>query len=164
MADSQEKAPRSIPPISMDRVSQAESTIIAFRILTPPGVEPDDLLTVAYWTHFAGLLKDAQRQGEVFVHAFSEDNRWYARYLLRAAGDNWARVQLLEKHVLDVVDPRMKVAILAGFSVNHGGKIAKWRVVRDADAKVIRDKFETESEAYAWLVEYSRSVDTKSAA
>lgn len=163
MADSAEKA-RTVQPITMDRVSQAAATIMDFRVVTPPGVEPDDLVNVAYWTHFAALLKDAQRQGDVFLSAFSEDNRWYARYLLRAAGDNWARVQMLEKHVLDVVDPRMKIAILAGYTINHGGKIAKWRVVRDADQETIRGKFETESEAYAWLVEWSRSVDVKSAA
>lgn len=153
-----EAPPKIIAPLTPDRLAQFEFSVAQYRAYVPSGLQPEDLLTVAFWTHFGGLFQDARKHGEVFVVAIAEDRKWLARYWVIDAGVNWAKVALLDKSEIEPVTLERRIMLLPGHSVANAGVFAKWRVVRDADQKVLRDKFETEGDAYAWLSEYAKSV------
>jgi hypothetical protein len=71
---------------------------------------------------------------------------------------NWAKVVLLRKHDLGVFAPEKQGVLLPGHSVSYGGTHVLWRVIRDADKKVLKDKLKTEGDGYAWLAGYAKQV------
>lgn len=158
--------PRRVPQLTMDRVQQAEFSRVLYTVILPAGVDPDDILPVAYWAHFGETLRVAKLQGEVEILVTAEDLKWRGELIVVDAGANWARVVFkttedgkrfitklggLQSH---------KIVMLPGHTVNYAGVFSKWRVMRDADNKMLRDKFNTEGEAYSWLSEYAKSVST----
>lgn len=120
--------------------------------------QPEDCLSMAFWSHIAAQLRP---QDEITI--WSEDMSWCAEYLIIDSGQNWAKAVFKEagdKPILTrmkAFQPMTRGVMAPGYTVGNGGTMVKWRVVRDADAKVIRDKFQTESDAYAWLADWSRS-------
>ena len=150
--------PKKIAALSPDRLAQYESTVAEYRVYVPAGLEPKDLLTVAFWTHFGGLFQAAKKSGEVIIHAFAEDRKWVARYWVLDAGINWAKVAMLDSCEVEPVALGARIMLLPGYTVENGGIFAKWRIVRDADRKVIRDRFETEGDAYGWLADFAKSL------
>jgi len=149
---------RLIAPLPPDCAALAESSIARVRVYAPAGVKPDDMVTVAFWSNVASMFVRIRERGECFIDALAEDGSWYAEFLVRDAGRNWAKVSLLRKVQLEQVQISRSVALLPGHTVSHGGPVGKWRVVRDSDARVLKDKFATEGDAYAWLSEYAKGL------
>lgn len=118
------------------------------------GVLPEELIDEAYWCHLANKIRPFDE-----VRAFSEDRGWYAKYLVLDVGTNWARVKLLEKHLLDGMTPETRRPAV-GYQVIFKGNIRLWCIVRDADKKVIKDGMKSESEAYGALADFARQIKT----
>lgn len=144
---------KKVEPIHPSRVALAEHKEQAWHVQVPSGIEPEDMLAVAYWTHIAQDL-----QPFAHIHAYAEDGAWYAEFLVRDNGVNWAKCALLNQVRLEKISPERRIVILPGHTVQWAGTFAKWRVVRDADSQVLRQNFATEGEAYAWLSEYAKST------
>lgn len=159
-----EKEARAVPQLMMDRVKSREQNTAQYDIVLQAGVEPDDLLPVTYWSHLGETFKNAKVHGDVELTVVTEDLKWRGELVVLDAGDNWARVVFktsedgkrfitklggLQSH---------KVTMLPGHTVMYAGTFGKWRVVRDADGKVLVDKRNTEGEAYAWLSDYAKSI------
>lgn len=144
---------KKVEAIHPSRVSLAEHKEQVWHIQVPTGIDPQDMLPVAYWTHIAQQLTPFAH-----IHAYAEDGAWYAHFLVRDNGTNWAKVALLQETRLEKISPDRRVVILPGHTVGWAGTFAKWRVVRDADNQVLRANFNTEGDAYAWLSEYAKSV------
>ncbi len=168
----QDEPARLIKPIGRERLQLEISghSMAIWSLVLMAGTEPDDVLPVAFWAHCAGDFSAAQRQGQdrvLEVRVLTEDKKWKATLTVVDAGDNWARVlfdttedgkRVITK--LGGLKSLYKVVFLPGHTVNFAGIFAKWRVVRDADGQVLRDKFNTEGDAYGWLSEYAKSVAT----
>lgn len=152
-ATAKEATPRVIQALHPSRRTEAEYKRRIHFIIADIATEPEDMLSAAYWSHIAAELKEFD-----LIEAHAEDGKWDALLRVLDAGQNWAKVHLIWKTRLESVNHDRRPVLLAGHSVNHGGAISKWRVVRDADSKVLRDKFVTEGDAYAWLSEYAKSV------
>ncbi len=146
-------APKKVLPIHPMRVGLVEHKEQALHLQVDIGVDPEDMLPVAYWTHIAQQLLPFTH-----VHAYAEDGSWYAEFLVREVGQNWAKVALLRKVMLEKISPERRIVILPGHTVAWGGTFCKWRVIREADNSVLRDKFNTEGDAYSWLTEYAKSI------
>lgn len=144
---------KRVEPIHPSRVALVEHKEQAWHIQVPVGIEPDDMLAVAYWTHMA-----QQFTPFAHIHAYAEDGAWYAEFLVRDNGVNWAKVALLREVRLEKISPERRIVILPGHTVGWAGTFAKWRVVRDVDSQVLRSGFATEGDAYAWLSEYAKST------
>lgn len=159
----QEQA-RVVPQLLMDRVKLREHNTAEYDIVLQAGIEPDDLLPVSYWAHLGGTFKAAKLQGEVEIHVTVEDLKWKATLTVLEAGENWARVAFHTtedgKRLITKLGglQNHKIAMLPGHTVTYAGVFGKWRVIRDADAKVLVDKRNTEAEAYAWLSDYAKSI------
>lgn len=149
------KPPREVPALHAMRKTLAEHRRNIWHIEVDVGVEPEDLLTPGYWAHVASQLRQADR-----IEAHAEDGAWFAEFLVQDSGTNWAKVACLRAVKLQVVSPERRGAILAGHSVSYGGTFVKWRVIRDVDKKVLKDKCQTDSEAFTWLSNYAKTVAT----
>jgi hypothetical protein len=160
---------RMIPAIGRERLQLEISghSMAIWSLVLHAGTEPDDILPVAFWAHCAVEFAAAQKQGQdrvLEVRALTEDKKWKATLTVVDAGDNWARAifETTEdgKRIITKLGgfQSRKIVFLPGHTVNFAGLFAKWRVVRDADAQVLRDKFNTEGDAYAWLSEYAKSI------
>jgi hypothetical protein len=173
MAEAAKNAPapnepaRLVRPITTERMKLTEHNTARFDIVLFAGTEPDDILPVAFWSHLAQTFEAAKQRGDVILNVKTEDEKWRAELEVLQAGKNWARViffttedgkRLITK--LGVLQAH-KIALLAGHTVNYGGIFAKWRVVRDADGQVLTEKHNTEGDAYAWLSDYAKSIQTR---
>jgi hypothetical protein len=162
-APKQEPA-RLIAPINADRMKLTEHNTAQFDIVLVAGTEPDDILPVAFWSHLAHTFEGAKKQGDVLLNVKTEDLKWRAQLEVVDAGKNWARVVFMStedgKRLITKLGGLQshKVVFLPGHTVNYAGVFAKWRIVRDADGKVLSEKHNTEGDAYAWLSEYAKSI------
>jgi hypothetical protein len=157
---------RIVPQITPDRMKQREHNTAAYDIVLQAGVEPDDILPVAYWSHLAETFRAAKLHGDVELTVMTEDLKWRGELVVIDAGVNWARVvfkttengqRFITK--LGGLQPQ-KIVILAGHTVNYAGIFDKWRVVRDSDGQVLTRNHNTEGECYTWLSEYAKSIRT----
>lgn len=155
---------RLVPQITMDRVKQSEHNTARYDVILPSGVEPDDILPVAYWSHLGQMFEAGKKQGDVEITVTAEDLKWRGELVVVDAGVNWARVVFKTtedgKRFITKLGGLQahKVVMLPGHTVNYAGIFSKWRVVRDADGQVLVDKRNTEGEAYAWLSDYAKSI------
>lgn len=160
-----EEPARAVPVLTVDRLRQIEQVRAVYEVVVPAGTEPDDLLAVAYWTHLAATFERAKKIGcSVDLIALSEDLKWEAEMRVIDAGANWARVMFKTtedgKRLITKLGglQTQKVVFLPGHTVEFGGVFDKWRIVRDADHKVLYKNFNTEGEAYSALAEYAKTV------
>lgn len=158
----QPEAPaRLVPPMSIDRMQLSEFNTAQYTAILHAGVEPEDILPVAYWSHVAEML-----QQNMTIVATTEDMKWRGELVVVDSGRNWARVvfkttedgkRFITK--LGGLQPH-KIVLLPGHTVNYAGIFSKWRIVRDADGRVLSDKHNTEGDAYGWLSDYAKSNAT----
>jgi len=159
-----EKAARLVPQITVDRMKQSEHNTAKFDVTVQSGVEPDDILPVAYWSHLAATFQAAKLQGNVELTVTAEDLKWQGELIVVDAGVNWARVVFKTtedgKRFITKLGGLQahKIVFLPGHTVNYGGIFSKWRIVRDVDGKVLSDKHNAEGDAYSWLSSYAKSI------
>lgn len=157
-----EKEGRLVPQMSVDRMQLAEFNTAQYTAIVHAGVEPDDLIPVAYWAHVAEMLRQ-----NMTIIATTEDMKWRGELVVLDAGRNWAKVIFKTTEDGKRFITKMgglqahKIVMLPGHTVNYAGIFAKWRVVRDADAQVLSDKHSTEGDAYGWLSEYAKSIQAR---
>lgn len=165
-APKKEEAPaRIVPQITRDRMKEVQFNRIRYEIILPSGIEPDDILPAAFWSHVAEDFLAAKLQGStVEIVALAEDLKWEAELRVVDAGTNWAKVVFKTtedgKRLITKLGGLQahKIALLAGHTVNYAGVFAKWRIVRDADGRVLSEKHNTEGDAYRWLSDYAKSI------
>lgn len=152
MAD---KDAKKIPSLHPLRLNLTEHQRRCFSIDVEAGLEPEDIVNPQFWAHIARELQYGDH-----VEANADDGSWYAEYLVLDVGANWAKVHLRQNSVerLQAVEPDSRPVILAGHSVKWAGRHAQFRVIRDADAKVLKEHLKNKADAYAWLESYSRSL------
>lgn len=157
---------RLVRQITADRMKTTEHNTASYDIVLFSGTEPDDLLPVQFWSHLAQTFEAAKLRGDVILNVKTEDLKWRAQLEVVDAGKNWARVVFLTtedgKRLITKLGGLQshKVVFLPGHTVNFAGVFGKWRIVRDADGRVLSDKHNTEGDAYAWLSEYAKSIAT----
>jgi hypothetical protein len=165
----QDEPARMIPAVGKERLQLEISghSMAIWSLVLHAGTEPDDILPVAFWAHCAGDFGAAMKQGQdrvLEVRVLTEDKKWKSTLTVVDAGDNWARVvfETTEdgKRIITKLGgfQARKIVFLPGHTVNYAGIFGKWRVIRDADGAMLRDKFSSEGDAYAWLSEYAKSI------
>lgn len=115
-------------------------------VTTERGTTHTDLLDPGYWQNVSRRLAATDE-----VTALSEDGRWYARYLVIGCGKLWAKLHLLEHHALEQDGKDLGERDEDGFDVDWMGPISKNAVIRKKDKAMVKDSFDTKSEAWAWV-------------
>jgi len=121
-------------------------------VVPESGVTIADLKRPQYWSHVAADLRPGDR-----IEVRAEEGNYFAELYVLDAGANYAKVAVLRECELEVVEPGND-GLPAGFSVLWSGPHTKWRVLRDEDKKVLKDGFQQKTDAFTWLMAYSKSV------
>lgn len=148
-----DKKERIVPAIHPSRMKLREHAYNEWAFTIDKGVTPDDLLVPGYWAHVAANLR---QQDE--IRALADDFSWVARYIVQEVGVAFAKVLLMSKTDLQPLSSTGELVTLPGYTIEHVGIHAKWRVTRDVDSKVMRDKFNTRADALMWLENYGKSI------
>lgn len=152
-AAQQPREPKKIVAISESRMSLHESRVLRYHFIADANTSPDDILEPAFWAHVAAKF---QEYSELVV--YREDWAWRADLVVREAGANWAKVELIDSVRFGEHEIKGQAGIVQGYSIKWAGSFAKWRVIRDADGQVICEKHNTKGDAEAWLVDYSKGL------
>lgn len=146
---------RLVPPLNPQRMHLAEQRRNIWYIDVEEGVTAEDLTKPGYWAHRAREMRQGDR-----IEARCEDGSWYAEFLVEEAGMNFAKVLMLPNSLLTLTpaEPSQNQVFLPGHTIKWSGPYTKFRVVRDADKKVMRENLATRQDAINWLLDYSKTV------
>jgi len=147
------RIPRKVPELHADRMGLTEHKRNSWTVHIPHGTEPDDLETAAYWAHLSHKL----RQHDV-IECLWEDGTGEATCRVLGSGHGWVKVQVLHAVKYKAFRVEEYNTILPGHRVQYVNNFVKWSVIRDADKRVLKDKCDTEGEAYTWLASYAKSI------
>lgn len=137
-------------PIREDRIKERSFARTDWNVIAETGTTEDNLKVPTYWAHVA-------RQMRAFdmIEVLCEDGSWYARCLVLARGEAWAKVHVLEftsleRHVMREGE--------SDFEVSWGTIQTKFRVIRKKDRRVLKDGLESREAAMAWLHEHKKAL------
>ena len=117
------------------------------------GTTLEDMTKSSYWAHVGKMLRPWDK-----IEVRAEDGSFYAEFIVRDAGRNWAKVELVFSHTFTVPGVTEQTAVDNGFTVKYAGPHAKYRVLRKADNSVMRDGFVTQADAEQWVREHIKSL------
>jgi hypothetical protein len=119
----------------------------------PSGTKFASTLDPAFWSNVSSQL----RIGDV-VEIHSDDRTFYGTIYVRDVSKIRAQVARLEFH--EFSDP-VQSTDASPYRVKHGGPHLKWVIERIADAKIVKDGFETAEEAQAAAKTMERTLSSK---
>ena len=114
-----------------------------------PDVTREDLLSKEYWTHVANRLRPLDHI-EVVV---DDGSKWYLFMVLKS-NTNEAILKLLIES--DADSGRAEEDVQTDYEVKYAGPVAKHRIVRRSDGRVMEEGISTKEEAYARLATYEK--------
>jgi len=137
------------------RNAEFERTI--YTVTPEHGTQFEAMLQPKYWANVAYKFKPGDR-----IEVTAENGEWYAELMVIACARLWAKVAPLRFVELTEAAPAGEAAAESDpandYKVGWGGNSAKWRVTRESDKQVLRDKFQTREEAESWLKDYLKAV------
>ena len=133
------------------RFSLAEHKRNVWFVVPEDGTTPDETLEAAYWSHAAPKMRPCD---EVIIH--SENGAWRLHLHVLATGRNWAKVTVLSKHDFGVVEAQAVSS--PDFEIKWRGPNGKYAVIRKSDGVVIKDKFDSDPAASAYLADYRKTI------
>lgn len=124
---------------------QGEYARLMWVVVPESGVKMETILRPDYWSHVSKQLKPWHRI-EVREPGFS----WVAELIVRDAGPNWAKVELIEITPFDgrtaAIAPVSPDEYLIAWRAS-----AKWSVMRATDNAIMKEGLATRDEADLWL-------------
>ena len=111
----------------------------------------EQMLKPSFWGHVAQQFRVGDH-----VEVVSEDQSFYAEFYVRFARRLEASVSLLRKVDLREVRSTVDNDLTSSYSVKFRGSRAKFSVLQGD--KIVRDNFETEELAQAWLNGHLKSL------
>jgi len=116
----------------------------SFFITLRPEDGPEVLLDPKFWVHVSKRLKPGDH-----IEVLAETMEWAADLIVREAGDFGAKVAFYHGPVKLANDAAIDAP--EEFEVKWAGPSAKFRVIRKADNKVLREEFPSKEDAATWL-------------
>lgn len=98
----------------------------------------------AFWANVSTRTHPNDR-----IEAMPEDGSYFAEFMVRAAGANWAHVELMRAHAF--VSAETVVAKIKDVKVEWGGPSHKWRVMRAGQKDPLKTGFDTPELANEWV-------------
>lgn len=144
----------SVARLVGNRFALAEHAGNRFRATPPYGVTFEQIQNPAYWAHIASRVKP----GDI-IDVLPEDMSFCAEMLVVSCNRLEVRVHTKHHSIIEAPKPEhMEDAADPQFDVKWGGPVAKFRVIRKEDKKVVQDQFPTAGDARAWLVDYLKAL------
>lgn len=136
--------------LTPSRIGQTVTRRNDWLVNVPPETTKEDLMNREFWTHVANKLRPLDHV-EVVV---DDGSAWYL-FLVMKANNNEAILKLL--HEADFVGEQEE-DVTGDYSVKYAGPVAKHRVIRNSDGRVMEEGISTKEEAYARLATYSKTA------
>jgi hypothetical protein len=140
---------KSVKRLNGSSIGQTVSKRNSWLVNVSPDVTREDLLSKEYWTHVANRLRPLDHI-EVVV---DNGSKWYLFMVLKA-NTNEAILKLLVESGED--DGRADEDVQSEYEVKYAGPVAKHRIIRRSDGRVMEEGISTKEEAYARLATYEK--------
>jgi hypothetical protein len=126
-----------------NNIKQADYVRNVWAATPPHGTTMAEVQAPDYWLHATRMFRPGDR-----IEVTPESNEWFVELLVRAKDDTGIKLAVLRSNEFDppVAAPSEKAEFYAAFG---GGD--KWRVVRNADKKVVAKGYSSRAEAEAWV-------------
>ena len=132
--------------MSLTKLQDAPVARNVFVATPAAGTRIEDMLKPEYWAHVSRMLHVSDR-----IEAVPEDGEFFAEFFVCDAGLNRASVVLLRKHNLQ---GEQLPVVASDYEVKWKGQSIKHVVYRISDKAVVKDNFQSKTEAELWLREY----------
>lgn len=150
-AEKPAEAPHRVVPLQVTRWQIGEFMNTRHSVAPASGTPFEDLLRPEFWANITRL-----RAGDI-IEVRPEDQSYYAElYVLRR--DRTSATVAVVREPVKLVAAYKPLPGETSFKVEFAGSHGQWRVLRLSDNTMIRDRFGSEGEARAWLVQYERML------
>lgn len=136
------------------RVQPAETMRNVFQVCVEPNTPKEALKEPSYWKHVASRLEPYTR-----LEVVTDDNEYYAEFLVLDSGSNWALVkellfiELNDKQIIQEAEKQI------AFEIAYKGPHRKFAVLRKEDGEIIKDGFQKKEQAATFLQEYVKVIN-----
>lgn len=117
------------------------------------GTTLDDMKAESYWAHVAKFLRPWDK-----IEVRAENGSFYAEFIVRDSGRNWAKVELVFSHTFGTGGVEQRTPADPEYVSKYAGPHAKWRVTRKSDNATMRDGFAQQGDADQWIKEHIKSL------
>lgn len=124
-----------------------------FAINPEVGTTLDDMKAEAYWAHVAKKLRPWDK-----IEARAEDGSFYAVFIVRDSGRNWAKVEMISLYLFSIPGVTDRTPADPEYIVKYSGPHTKYRVMRKSDNQIMRDGFATQADGDQWIKEHVKSL------
>lgn len=129
--------------LSEAEFSLTESVQMMITVTPPVGTKREEMLEPIFWSHVARRMKPMTE-----IRAMPRDGAWYGIYLVIYADHLQAKLKEIGFWDLDTLsEPESETD---EYDVKWISPPVRFGVIRKSDKSVIKDKFQTKEQAYAW--------------
>ena len=129
--------------LSEAEFSLTESVQMMITVTPPVGTKREEMLDPVFWSHVARRMKPLTE-----IRAMPRDGAWYGIYLVIYADHLQAKIKELGFWDLDTLsEPE---AESDDYEVKWISPPVRFGVRRKSDGEIVKDKFQTKEQAYAW--------------
>lgn len=147
MRDSTENV-KKFARVTASRFGQTVARRNSWMVNVPPETTREDLLSREYWTHVANKLRPLDHVEVVY----DDGSKWLEFFVLKA-NNNEAILKLLHEVNFDA---ECDEDVSSEYEVKYAGPVAKHRVIRKSDGRVMDEGISTKEEAYVRLANYQK--------
>lgn len=116
------------------------------------GTPLEAVLSPQYFAHIAPMLRMYDE-----IRVTTDEGAYYARLLVLAVGQTWAKVKMLE-HVDLTEQAEVAADPMNPYFLKFRGPVLKWSMLRRVDNAVIKEGMETKGEAERYMTDYLRTT------
>lgn len=142
--------PKRMHQIRPAEIALAESKRNIWSCIVPSNVTIEALQSPDFWPLVANNFNRRD-----LIEVQPEDGRWWAQFLVRDTGLNYAVVHLLHKINLLPLHVQTVDALPSGHTCEFLGPERQWGILRGSE--VLRAEFPTKGEACQWIIEALRT-------
>jgi hypothetical protein len=140
------------PAVHPTRLKGAEYAFSLWRLAVPSETSIEDLKRSAFYAHIAQHL----RNGDV-IQVMPDNRAYFAELLVVDAGAQYAKVALLREVKLEALQAGASSAF-PGYSIEYAGDHERWRIIREADRKVLKAHQASQADAFTWLTNHLKAL------
>lgn len=117
----------------------------------PAGTRLESLSYPEFWANVSARFRPNDR-----IEIMPPDGAYFAEFIVRSAGPNWAHVEILRVHKF--VSAESVVNKAQSHEIKWGSPKTKFRVWRLSDKTVVKDGFDTPEQAAEWVAANEKAV------
>jgi len=141
---------RYAQPVQSGRMRPSETGHAMWDLYVTEDVTVRDLENPDFWSLCAERFTSNYDE----VRVISDEGSWFARCMVLQATRLWAKVKVLEHHILNTPAPLPDSEL---YECAWKGPHNKWVVIRKADGAYIKKQLLTREEASTWMREHEKA-------